>query len=40
MIREAILNVYGTRFYKQITYTMRPWATAAVSWIYRWRRTP
>lgn len=24
MIREAILNVYGTRFYKQITYNLRP----------------
>ena len=24
MIREAILNVYGTRFYKQITYDLRP----------------
>ena len=24
MIREAILNVYGTRFYKQITYHMNP----------------
>lgn len=23
-IREAILNVYGTRFYKQITYNLRP----------------
>ena len=23
-IREAILNVYGTRFYKQITYDMQP----------------
>ncbi len=24
MIREAILNVYGTRFFKQITYNLRP----------------
>lgn len=24
MIREAILNVYGTRFFKQITYSLRP----------------
>ncbi|MGE7776593.1 patatin-like phospholipase family protein [Chitinophaga sp. NPDC101104] len=24
MIREAILNIYGTRFYKQITYHLRP----------------